>query len=59
VQPDQRVLETRSSFRDGHDPVMDAGLAAIATRGPNRAKPRAAAPSTDAKPKAKTPAPAH
>ncbi|HEX2657399.1 MAG TPA: S41 family peptidase [Polyangia bacterium] len=59
VQPDQRVLETRAAFRDGHDPVMEAALAAIATRGPNRSPPRAAGSSTDAKGKAKTPAPVH
>jgi len=33
VQPDQRVLETRAAFRAGHDPVLDAGLAALRTHG--------------------------
>jgi len=59
VQPDQRVLETRSSYRAGRDPVMDAGMAAIATRGPDRAKPRTEGPSTDTKANAKTPPPGH
>jgi carboxyl-terminal processing protease len=44
VQPDQRVVETRSALRAGRDPVLDAGLAAIrAWRTPERKKPRAAA----------------
>jgi carboxyl-terminal processing protease len=33
IQPDQRVFETRSAFREGRDPVLDAGLAAARQSG--------------------------
>jgi len=55
VQPDQRVLETRTAFASGHDPVLDA--AADALRGaPPSPRPRAAArdTSTDVKAKARS-----
>jgi sarcosine oxidase subunit alpha len=37
VQPDRRVLETRSALRGGRDPVLDAAIVAVrASRGPQK-----------------------
>jgi len=48
VQPDQRVLETRTAFASGHDPVLDAAVDALrAARSPRDA-------STGTKPNARS-----
>jgi len=36
VQPDQRVLETRTGFRGNHDPVLEAAVQAVLARGAPR-----------------------
>jgi len=45
VQPDQRVLETRTGFRGNHDPVREAAVQAILARGAPR---RGVAPGSGA-----------
>jgi len=46
VQPDQRVLETRAAFASGHDPVLDAAVAALRAGPPAPRRPRDASTET-------------